>query len=161
VTKWCREFSEGRTDVHDEQRNGRSSLISDDLLQETEGEIRTNRRVTVRELHLIIPEGSKTTTHEAVTEKLGYRKLWSCWVPKVLTDDNKTKRMGSALKFRPSALQSGPRAQRFPLVSSPKETSHEEKVWRRWRGARRSHDVVQRAGGRLLWLGDIEVGSKT
>ena len=32
VTKWCREFSEGRTDVHDEQRSGRPSLISDDLL---------------------------------------------------------------------------------------------------------------------------------
>jgi hypothetical protein len=31
-TKWCHEFSEGRTDVHDEQRCGRSSLISDDLL---------------------------------------------------------------------------------------------------------------------------------
>ena len=28
VTKWCREFSEGRTDVHDEQRSGRPSLIS-------------------------------------------------------------------------------------------------------------------------------------
>jgi len=31
VTKWCREFSEGRTDVHDEQRSHRPSLISDDL----------------------------------------------------------------------------------------------------------------------------------
>jgi len=31
VTKWCREFSEERTDVHDEQRSGRPSLISDDL----------------------------------------------------------------------------------------------------------------------------------
>jgi len=29
VTKWCHEFSEGRTDVHDEQRSGRPSLISD------------------------------------------------------------------------------------------------------------------------------------
>jgi hypothetical protein len=29
VTKWCRELSEGRTDVHDEQRSGRPSLISD------------------------------------------------------------------------------------------------------------------------------------
>ena len=48
VTKWCREFSEGRTDVHDEQRNGRPSLISDELLQEIEGEIRSNRRVTIR-----------------------------------------------------------------------------------------------------------------
>jgi len=33
VTKLCREFSEGRTDVHDEHRSCRSSLISDDLLQ--------------------------------------------------------------------------------------------------------------------------------
>ena len=31
VKKWCREFSEGGTDVHDEQRSGRPSLISDDL----------------------------------------------------------------------------------------------------------------------------------
>jgi hypothetical protein len=31
VMKWCQEFSEGRTDVHDEQRSGRPSLISDDL----------------------------------------------------------------------------------------------------------------------------------
>ena len=29
VTKWCREFSLGRTDVHDEQRSSRPSLISD------------------------------------------------------------------------------------------------------------------------------------
>jgi len=41
----------------------------------------------------------------------------------------------------------------FPLVSSPKETSRWEKVRRQWWGARRSHDMVQRAGGRLLWLG--------
>jgi len=36
-----------------------------------------------------------------------------------------------------------------------------EKVRRRWWGARRSHDVVQRAGGGLLWLGDTEAGFKT
>jgi transposase len=46
VTKWGREFSEGRTDVQEEQRSGRPSLISDELLQEIEGEIRANRRVT-------------------------------------------------------------------------------------------------------------------
>ena len=27
VMKWCCEFSEGRTDVHDEQRSGRTTLI--------------------------------------------------------------------------------------------------------------------------------------
>jgi len=55
----------------------------------------------------------------------------------------------------PSAVQSEPRAQRFPLVSSPKEASRWEKVRRRWWGARRSHDVVQRTDYRLLWLGVI------
>jgi len=40
--KWCHEFSEGRTDVHGEQRSGMPFLISEDLLQEIEGEIHTN-----------------------------------------------------------------------------------------------------------------------
>jgi len=69
VTKWCREFCERRTDVHDEQRSGRPSLISGELLREIEGEFRANRRVTIRELHHIISEVFKTTIHEAVTEK--------------------------------------------------------------------------------------------
>jgi hypothetical protein len=99
VTKWCWEFSEGRTDVHDEQRSGRPSLISEGLLRENEGEIRANRCVTIRDLHHIIPEVSKTTIYEAVTEKLGYRKWCVRWVPKILTDDYKTKRVGSALNF--------------------------------------------------------------
>ena len=107
VTKWCREFSEGRTYVHDVQGGGRPSLISDDLLQETEGEIGANRRVTISELHHVIPEVSKTTIHEAVTEKLGHRKLCARWAPKILTDDHKTKRMGSALKFLTRYAQEG------------------------------------------------------
>jgi transposase len=70
VTKWCCEFSEERTDVHDDQTSGRPYLISDDFLQEIEGEIRANLRVTIRELHHIIPEVSKTTFHKDVTEKV-------------------------------------------------------------------------------------------
>jgi len=58
-------------------------LITYVLLQEIEGEIRANRRVTTRELHHIIPEVSKTTIHKALTENLGYRKLCAHWVPKL------------------------------------------------------------------------------
>ena len=61
----------------------------------------------VRELHHIIPEVSKTTIHEAVTEKLRYRKLCAVWVPKMLTDDHKTKRMVSMLKFLMRFAQEG------------------------------------------------------
>jgi len=107
VTKWCREFSEVRTHVHDEQRSVSSSLISDDLLQEIEAEIRANRCVRIRELHYIIPEVPKTPIHEGVTEKLGHRKMCARWVPKMLTDDHKTKRIGSALKFLTPYAQEG------------------------------------------------------
>ena len=107
MSKWYREFSVGRTDVHDEQRSDRPSLISDDFLQEMEGEIHANQRVTIRELHHIIPEASKTTIHEAVTEKLGYRKLCTHWVPKMLMDNHETKRMGSALKCLTCYAQEG------------------------------------------------------
>jgi hypothetical protein len=61
----------------------------------------------IRELHHVIPEVSKTTIHEAVTEKLGYRKLCSCWVPKMLMDKHKMKWMGSMLKFLMHYTQEG------------------------------------------------------
>jgi len=63
--------------------------------------------VTIGELHHIIPEVSKTTIHEAVTEELGYRKLCARWLPKMLTDYHKTKRMGSTLKFLTRYAQEG------------------------------------------------------
>ena len=107
VTKWCHEFSRGRTEVRDELGSGGPSLISNVLLQETEEEIRANRRVTLRQLHHVISEVSKTTIHEDMTEKLGYRKLCARWVPKMLTDAQKTKRMGSALKFLTLYAQEG------------------------------------------------------
>jgi hypothetical protein len=58
VMKWCSKFSEARTDVHDEQRSARPSLISDDLLKNIEGEIYANQHRMIRELHHIIPEVS-------------------------------------------------------------------------------------------------------
>jgi len=61
----------------------------------------------IRELHHVIPKVSKTTIHEAVTEKLGYRKLCACRVPIMLTDDHKTKQVGSMLKFLMCYAQKG------------------------------------------------------
>jgi hypothetical protein len=36
VAKWCHEFNAGGTDIHDEQRTVRPSLIVDDLIQRVE-----------------------------------------------------------------------------------------------------------------------------
>jgi hypothetical protein len=49
VRKWCREFKDGRTDVHDEQRSGRPS-VSDETIAKVEETMPKDQRVTVREL---------------------------------------------------------------------------------------------------------------
>jgi hypothetical protein len=64
-----------------------------------EGENRANRHVTLRQLHQIIPEVSKATIHEALTEKLGIQNFAHAGCQRILTDDHKTKRKVWALNY--------------------------------------------------------------
>ncbi|KAJ8958100.1 hypothetical protein NQ318_006028 [Aromia moschata] len=92
VRKWCREFSEGRENVHDEQRSGRPSF-PDSQTTQIEEMVRNNRRITLYE----IVEGpneecSYFTVQNIVSEVLGYNKVSARWVPRQLTDEHKRKR---------------------------------------------------------------------
>jgi hypothetical protein len=39
VRQWCRMFKDGQTNVHDEERSGLPSVVSDDLVQSVEKKI--------------------------------------------------------------------------------------------------------------------------
>ncbi|GBN33015.1 hypothetical protein AVEN_101090-2 [Araneus ventricosus] len=91
VRQWVREFNDGRTNVLDEARSGRPSVVKDGLVAKVNEKIRENRRFTIRMLFDEFPQISKTVLHEIVTNRLNYRKLCSRWVPKMLTDVHKTK----------------------------------------------------------------------
>jgi transposase len=52
VRRWARNFSEGRGNVHDEQRSGRPSVVNDDLVRAVEENVRENRRFTISSLFL-------------------------------------------------------------------------------------------------------------
>jgi transposase len=56
VRKWCRMFNEGRTNVHDEERSGRPSVITVDLKKQIDEQIRQDRRSTLDELHEKFPQ---------------------------------------------------------------------------------------------------------
>lgn len=99
VRKWVRKFNEGRTNVHDEARSGRPSVVNDDLVRKVDEKIKENRRFTITMLSNKFPQISRTVLYEIVVDNLGYHKLCSRWVPKMLTDVHKTKRLGSALTF--------------------------------------------------------------
>jgi hypothetical protein len=53
-------FNEGGTNVHDEEKSGRPSLITEDLKKRTDQHIRTNRRFTLDEIHEKFPQISRS-----------------------------------------------------------------------------------------------------
>ncbi|UYV66454.1 hypothetical protein LAZ67_4001734 [Cordylochernes scorpioides] len=77
VRIWCREFNEGRINVHDEQRSGRPSLPESTI----------NRRITLEEIEDGLNEDcSHFSVHKIVSETLGYRKVSARWVDKWLKE---------------------------------------------------------------------------
>jgi len=68
VRQWCL-FKDGRTYVHDEERSGRSSVITDDLIAKVNTTIRGNRRFTISELSLEFPQVSRSVICDTVSEK--------------------------------------------------------------------------------------------
>lgn len=98
VRKWCREFSGGRTNVHDEPGRGRPS-ISDEVVARVDELVREDRRLTVREICAMIPDVSKTTVDKILRDTLGFNKVCARWVPRQLTDEHKRKRIESSREF--------------------------------------------------------------
>ncbi len=78
-----------------EEQTSRSSLVTDDLLNKVNEKVCENCRSTISELSNHFPEISLSLLHQIVTEKLGY-KFCDRWVPKLLIDYHKRKRMNSA-----------------------------------------------------------------
>jgi hypothetical protein len=117
VRKWYREFSNGRTNIHDKARSGRPS-VSDNLQEQVESELREDRRVTVRELEemLQIP---KSSIHRIISD-LGYRKCSARWLPKMLTEDHKRQRIESSCEvlelYAEEGAEQGPPLIRHRIV---------------------------------------------
>ena len=60
VRNWVRMFNGGRENVHDEARSGRPCLVNDDLVLKVNERVRDDRRFTISDLSLHVPQISKT-----------------------------------------------------------------------------------------------------
>ena len=79
VRKWCIMFTNGRTGVHDAERSGRPSVITDALKQKVNRIIRENRHFTISEVYEQCPEVSRALVYQIVTKHLQYRKICARW----------------------------------------------------------------------------------
>ena len=93
VRQWCIMFKNGRTNVQDEERSGRLTIVTDELVAKINEKIHGNHPFTITEFSLQFPQISRSLLHETVTEKLGYHKFCARCVPKLLTEDHKKQRM--------------------------------------------------------------------
>jgi len=80
VRKWCIMFANGRTDVHDAEKSGRPSVITDALKEKVKGIIRENRHFTISKVYEKCPEVSRALVYQIVTKRLQYRKICARWV---------------------------------------------------------------------------------
>jgi plasmid stabilization system protein ParE len=114
VRRWVKHFKDGNTDIADQPRCGRQRTAATERNKQKVDElIRQDRRITFREI-----VAQLVVEHHAVQEMmeiLGYRKVCSSWVPRLLTGTEEHKRLGTAL---PSTLQREFGPLRLPLVGA-------------------------------------------
>jgi hypothetical protein len=80
VRQWCRMFKDERTNVHDEERSGRPSVVSDDLVQSVDQKICERHCFTSSELSCEFPHIWRTVLYEIITDRLEYHKFCARWV---------------------------------------------------------------------------------
>jgi len=70
VQKWCIMFTNGRTGVHDAEKSGRPSVITDALKEKVNRFIRENRNFTISEVYEQCSEVSRALVYQTVTRHL-------------------------------------------------------------------------------------------
>lgn len=99
VYKWHGRFKSGRTSVNDDDRPGRpTSSVTSRNTSRVEELVRSRRRVTVRE---IAEELSLTSyaVFRILTEELNMSKVSARWVPRLLRDTDKQRRVECSQAF--------------------------------------------------------------
>jgi len=61
--------------------------------------MRQDRRITLDDLCILVPEVSRSTIGRTLTEKLEYRNVCRRWVPGLLTEDHQRQRINSSREF--------------------------------------------------------------
>ena len=93
VFKRASSFKKGGTSVENEPRAGRPKEASTPAkVQAVDKLVREDRRLQVGEIAKSL-DVSIGTVHKILHDDLGYSKVSCRWVPKMLTDENKAKRL--------------------------------------------------------------------
>lgn len=93
IKKWAAEFRRGHTSIQDDERSGRPrTATSAENVAKIHNAILNDRRLKVREL-ADMAKISNDRVHYILHDILGMKKLSARWVPRLLTSDQKRRRL--------------------------------------------------------------------
>jgi len=105
VFEWHKRYSGGRISLHDDERIGRpvtkKSLAAVDQVRDLMDQ---DRQYTLREL-ASFTDMSVWCIHQIVHEELGMRKVCARWIPRILTADQKQRRVDAAVDLTASSAK--------------------------------------------------------
>ncbi|GBN07307.1 hypothetical protein AVEN_202079-1 [Araneus ventricosus] len=90
IFRWCQRYEAGRVNIKDLPRPGQEHVVTNSATISAVDEL---IRLTTREIAVELPI-SKGTVHHVIHKMLGYGKVCAQWVPKHLSGNQKTARMG-------------------------------------------------------------------
>lgn len=98
VYKWYNRFENGTESVKDSVRPGRPLVTSSAVTLEIRNLLDLDRRITVREISNKL-DLSVGCIHRVIREDLNMRRLCARWIPKMLTEEQKARRVSSCVSF--------------------------------------------------------------
>ena len=98
VYKWHERFRNGRTTLNDDPREGRPASVTASILDIVREKVNADRRITVRSISEDL-DVSCSTVHHVLTENLGMSKVSARWVPRLLKDSEKERRVVCSTEF--------------------------------------------------------------
>ncbi|GBN71878.1 hypothetical protein AVEN_122373-1 [Araneus ventricosus] len=97
IFRWYQRYEAGRVNIKDLPRPVNVHVVTNSAMISAVDElIRQNRRITTREIAVELSI-SKGIVHHIFHKKLGYGKVCAQWVPKHLSENQMTARMGVCL----------------------------------------------------------------
>lgn len=97
VFNWHKAFRDGRDSVVDDKRSGRPSSQREQLTEQVKTKLSEDRRCTVRTLASDI--GTSKNTVNRILHELNMSKVSARWVPRLLTSDQKARRVTDSMEF--------------------------------------------------------------
>ena len=158
VYRWHRRFQEGRDQVRDDERSGRERDVrTPELIREIEEFLNEDRRVSLRTIAIKFEVG-EATAHRIVHEDLNMRRVCAKFVPKVLSADQKERRVEDSramvefITSNAGVLESLVTCDETWIYCYDPESKRQSAEWKHSDSPRPKKAVKSKSIGKLMWI---------